>query len=83
MVEMCPYGNPYCPCPDGDECHYEGTNPMPPPDVCGATYTLQSGKVDTCSKEPGHEGLTHRGRMAEWLHKLSRGGPLGDDEGGS
>lgn len=21
---MCPYGDPTCPCPDGDPCHYEG-----------------------------------------------------------
>jgi hypothetical protein len=21
---MCPHGDPTCPCPDGDPCHYEG-----------------------------------------------------------
>lgn len=27
----CKYGDPGCPCQDGDECHYEGENPWPPP----------------------------------------------------
>ncbi len=25
-IETCP--DPYCPCRDGDPCHYEGDNPM-------------------------------------------------------
>jgi hypothetical protein len=25
---MCPHGDPYCPCQDNDECHYEGKHPM-------------------------------------------------------
>lgn len=34
--KTCPYGDPYCPCPDGDACHYEWdyerkTPPMPHP----------------------------------------------------
>jgi hypothetical protein len=28
---LCPYGDPLCPCQDGDPCHYEGDNPMTPP----------------------------------------------------
>lgn len=28
---ICKYGDPFCPCPDGDMCHYEGPNPMPAP----------------------------------------------------
>lgn len=28
---ICGYGNPLCPCPDGDPCHYEGENPWPAP----------------------------------------------------
>lgn len=24
----CPYGDPSCPCQDGDPCHYEGKDPM-------------------------------------------------------
>jgi len=27
----CKYGDPLCPCQDGDSCHYEGDNPMTPP----------------------------------------------------
>jgi hypothetical protein len=30
MSEVCKYGDPYCPCQDGDMCHYEGQNPMNP-----------------------------------------------------
>lgn len=33
---ICPHGDPTCPCPDGDVCHYEddpvtGTTAMTPP----------------------------------------------------
>ncbi len=31
MTTPCKYGDPYCPCQDGDLCHYEGVNPMRPP----------------------------------------------------
>jgi hypothetical protein len=27
----CKYGDPFCPCQDGDTCHYEGNNPMTAP----------------------------------------------------
>lgn len=30
--KRCRYGDPSCPCQDGDICHYEGENPMTPPD---------------------------------------------------
>lgn len=26
--KACKYGDPYCPCQDGGQCHYEGVNPM-------------------------------------------------------
>lgn len=29
----CKYGDPTCPCQDGDPCHYEGENPMSPPNL--------------------------------------------------
>ena len=29
----CKYGDPFCPCQDGDMCHYEGPNPMTPPNA--------------------------------------------------
>lgn len=27
----CKYGDPSCPCQDGDSCHYEGENPIKKP----------------------------------------------------
>jgi hypothetical protein len=33
MSEPCKYGDPFCPCEDGDQCHYEGENPMTPSSV--------------------------------------------------
>jgi hypothetical protein len=27
----CKYGDPACPCQDGDACHYEGENPLKKP----------------------------------------------------
>jgi hypothetical protein len=33
MSEPCKYGDPFCPCEDGDQCHYEGENPMTPSKV--------------------------------------------------
>ena len=27
---LCKYGDPLCPCVDGDPCHYEGENSMTP-----------------------------------------------------
>lgn len=29
-AKKCKYGDPTCPCQDGDQCHYEGENPMTP-----------------------------------------------------
>ncbi len=30
-MTACKYGDEFCPCQDGDSCHYEGMNPMKPP----------------------------------------------------
>jgi hypothetical protein len=30
-VTPCKYGDPLCPCQDGDQCHYEGPHAMMPP----------------------------------------------------
>ena len=38
-MSPCKYGDPYCPCQDGDPCHYEGDNPMTPP----AEYYIAAG----------------------------------------
>jgi len=32
-AKACKYGDPLCPCQDGDMCHYEGPNPMTPPTI--------------------------------------------------
>jgi hypothetical protein len=29
---ICKYGDPNCPCPDGDPCHYEGKDAFTPPE---------------------------------------------------
>ena len=34
--ERCPHGDETCPCQDGDQCHYDGENPMPCPRVTSA-----------------------------------------------
>ena len=30
MRPRCKYGDPYCPCQDGDQCHYEGVGAWSP-----------------------------------------------------
>lgn len=39
---ICPHGDPTCPCPDGDACHYEGFDamicPNPPFGFKGVTW---------------------------------------------
>lgn len=38
----CKYGDPTCPCQDGDPCHYEGENPMNvPPEFVRNTLEKQ------------------------------------------
>ena len=32
-MAKCKYGDPTCPCQDGDLCHYEGKNAWKPPDA--------------------------------------------------
>lgn len=38
--KVCKYGDPFCPCQDGDPCHYEGKNPMPAPVIPQAKENL-------------------------------------------
>jgi hypothetical protein len=33
-VSKCKYGDPYCPCEDGDGCLYEAPDPLPIPEPC-------------------------------------------------
>ena len=46
----CKYGDPTCPCQDGDMCHYEGPNPMTPPrEACHCSkYNLSHIKEPDC-----------------------------------
>lgn len=37
--DICPYGDPLCPCPDGVLCHYEGEDAWPSPNPYG-TYVI-------------------------------------------
>lgn len=32
-MSACKYGDPLCPCQDGDMCHYEGPKPLPVPAI--------------------------------------------------
>jgi hypothetical protein len=36
-LELCPYGDPGCPCPDGLACHYQPPNAWPAPG-CNAEH---------------------------------------------
>ena len=43
MMPKCPYGDPGCPCQDGDACHYVvafGSPAMAPPDIFTAARTI-------------------------------------------
>ena len=53
-MPLCKYGDPTCPCQDGDMCHYEGPNPWPPREIeclkchCGVfSFVLFSRKAQT------------------------------------
>jgi hypothetical protein len=45
-MAMCRHGDPYCPCQDGDTCHYAGPDAWPPPPTvelschCGETLAV-------------------------------------------
>lgn len=49
--EPCKYGDPYCPCQDGDLCHYEGENPMSP-DSDVAAYARRVRDIDSEHRSP-------------------------------
>lgn len=63
---VCPYGDPTCPCQDGDPCHYEdlpGSPAMTPPEPCATCEAASrhphircedhpfSGRVCSCGSE--------------------------------
>lgn len=49
VTALCPHGDPTCPCPDGDPCHYEGrcvmACPNPPPNAGSVAHC----HVEGCS----------------------------------
>ena len=53
---LCLYGDPLCPCQDGDACHYEGDNPVK---ICGNCACL-----DICAG--GWD--SHRGKCRNHSH---------------
>lgn len=64
----CKYGDPTCPCQDGDECHYEGDNPMRP----------YAQAVEDPVEAPGPVGRHRRevpkSSKLQWLRKWARRG---------
>lgn len=48
-MSACKYGDPTCPCQDGDPCHYEGDNPM----LVRPEYVLQ--RIADLERELNHE----------------------------
>lgn len=51
MSAACKYGDPSCPCQDGDSCHYEGNNPWTPPavyDFALEVFRIAGGDVECC-----------------------------------
>lgn len=63
--KVCPHGDPACPCPDGDMCHYEGPNPwkspLPAPEeTTPMEHTCQTpnytdGPCEACAQEMAAE----------------------------
>ena len=73
--KKCKYGDPRCPCQDGDQCHYEGKNPMTPPSVHSASrsggHEQPSGEaLTTASTESYAEPLTNFQEGQWWVIEL-------------
>ena len=66
----CKYGDPACPCQDGDTCHYEGENPMTPP----YTLTPNSGGWNCTSADGKIEVYGRTQEEAKMRMKLLRNG---------
>jgi hypothetical protein len=62
----CKQNDPFCPCQDGDQCHYEGDNPMTPPvDWTGLNGTWVDGGGSPVTTAPVQKiaGNTGNGRI--------------------
>jgi hypothetical protein len=51
----CPHGDRFCPCPDGDTCHYEGANPLPAPKAEGEAAKARCDAQDALYAKAGNE----------------------------
>lgn len=52
----CKYGDPHCPCPDGDPCHYEGDDPMSvPPEYVRQIIDIQHSAISKAAKAEREE----------------------------
>jgi hypothetical protein len=56
----CKHGDPHCPCPDGDPCHYEATETTPAMEIpiCGKTW-WEDGTQYECLMDKGHRDHKH------------------------
>lgn len=44
-MARCPHGDPFCPCQDGDSCHYEGPDPFPCPNPPMHEQTFTAARI--------------------------------------
>lgn len=51
----CKYGDPHCPCQDGDLCHYEGPNPMSPESAAMERARYAWEDIDEAHRRPDTE----------------------------
>lgn len=59
--KACPHGDRFCPCPDGDTCHYEGANPSPAPKAEGEAASSRAAQ-----SAEGTAAETFRIALHEW-----------------
>ena len=52
----CPHGDPWCPCPDGDSCHYEGEGAWGEPTAGQKAEWERMEPVLTCEGWSGEVG---------------------------
>jgi hypothetical protein len=71
MAGRCPHGDPLCPCPDGDPCHYEGLDPMACPNPPLVRQEFGAGRMQVLDTEgrPAGESVPISGFVMQ--HKLT------------
>ena len=57
LTTKCKYGDPMCPCQDGDACHYEGDNPMTPPPIKARIAALEAERDAAIASAPTQGAL--------------------------